>query len=218
MKEPNYAPVYCAIYPGLAKITRELGWALAIHGTLARDFDLICIPWTDEPANPQVVLEAVTRVYALRKIGELTAMKHGRTAQTVSIAHGECAIDLSFMPRLRYLPTKPTESCTCTKCGWSQILDDKVQRVSPTTVMCPNPKRECGYIARVVENGFTIDQVTEAYVKGQLDLRVQAQELLGKFIEKVAEKAKANKELTLNAENVKTMLSKLQQLGLILEQ
>lgn len=38
MKPANNAPVYCAIYPGLAEIARNFGYALTVHGSLARDF------------------------------------------------------------------------------------------------------------------------------------------------------------------------------------
>ena len=37
MKDPSYAPTYCALYPALANIARSHGYALAIHGTLGRD-------------------------------------------------------------------------------------------------------------------------------------------------------------------------------------
>jgi len=106
MKDPNYAPVYCALYPSLAKIAREHGYALAIHGTLGRDMDLICIPWIKDPSEPDVVVDVFTTKFALRKImdedGEFTLKEHGRIAYTLSIAYGECFIDLSFMPRIKH--------------------------------------------------------------------------------------------------------------------
>lgn len=43
MKPANLAPVYCALYPALAEIARKHGYAMAIHGTMARDFDLMGI-------------------------------------------------------------------------------------------------------------------------------------------------------------------------------
>ena len=100
MKEANYAPVYCAIYPGLAEIARSHGYALAIHGSLARDFDLICIPWTDNPSEPQAVVDEMTSKYAIKQVGGIEQKKHGRIAYCISIAFGECRLDLSFMPRL----------------------------------------------------------------------------------------------------------------------
>ena len=101
MKEPNYAPMYCALYPGLAKITRKHGYALSVHGTLGRDMDLVCIPWVVEAGEPDAVIDEIVSTYDLRRVGGPPTLKeHGRVAHTLSIGFGECFIDLSFMPRV----------------------------------------------------------------------------------------------------------------------
>lgn len=101
MKEPNYAPMYVALYPELAKLTREHGYALAVHGSLGRDMDLVCIPWVEMPSEPDAVVTAITNKFAIRAVGGPPTMKsHGREAWTISIGFGECFIDLSFMPRV----------------------------------------------------------------------------------------------------------------------
>jgi hypothetical protein len=102
MKPANYAPVYCALYPQLAEVSRTHGYALAIHGSLGRDMDLICIPWGDVPSDPQTVVDEITSKFAVKEVGgPPTEKPHGRTAYTLSLAFGECAIDLSFMPHSR---------------------------------------------------------------------------------------------------------------------
>lgn len=98
MKPPNNAPVYAAIYAELAEVFRDSGYALAIHGTLARDFDLIAVPWAEVCHSPHYVLEKVTTIFAVSVVGGATVKEHGRVAWSISIGHGECAIDLSFMP------------------------------------------------------------------------------------------------------------------------
>lgn len=99
MKDPNYAPVYCALYPDLAKICRSHGYALAIHGSLARDMDLICVPWIEQPSDPMTVIKEITTRFAIKLIKEEVSMHlHGRQVWTLAIAFGECFIDLSFMP------------------------------------------------------------------------------------------------------------------------
>lgn len=96
---PSYAPVYAAaLYPDLAKLARGFGYALAVHGSLQRDFDLVAIPWTEDPADPEEVLAAITDQFAIRLLGGATGKPHGRRAWTISIGHGACALDLSFMP------------------------------------------------------------------------------------------------------------------------
>ena len=101
--EPNYAAVYAAaLYPQLAKIARQHGYALAVHGSLARDFDLIAVPWTEEAADPEVVVKEFTTAFWIKLRGEENPkqMLHGRIAYFISVGHGDCAIDLSFMPRI----------------------------------------------------------------------------------------------------------------------
>jgi hypothetical protein len=99
MKAANYAPMYCALYPQLAEIARKHGYAMAVHGSLGRDFDLICIPWIEEPNEPSAVVAEITTAFTIRTVGEPDTTHHGRERWTVSIAFGECFIDLSFMPR-----------------------------------------------------------------------------------------------------------------------
>lgn len=97
---PSHLPVYCALYPALATVAREHGYALAIHGSLVRDFDLIAVPWVERPAEPDALVEALTTRFALHRMDKgPTAKPHGRVAYTISVGFGECAIDLSFMPR-----------------------------------------------------------------------------------------------------------------------
>lgn len=102
--EPSYAPVYAvALYPDLARTFREHGYALAVHGSLQRDFDVIAIPWTEDPSPPDKVIAEIVQSYFIRQIGEPTEIRHGRIAYTISVGHGCCALDLSFMP------TRPTD-------------------------------------------------------------------------------------------------------------
>jgi hypothetical protein len=99
---PSYSPMYAAaLYPDLAVIARKHGYALAVHGSLRRDFDLVAVPWADVPSDPQTVVDELCRDFMIRQIGKPEAKIHGRTAWTISIGHGECALDLSFMPTVK---------------------------------------------------------------------------------------------------------------------
>lgn len=101
--KPNFAPVYAAaLYPGLAKIFQKHGYALAVHGSLARDFDLVAIPWIEGPSDPDMVLADVVTEFTVRVMDDVPEIKnHGRKVFTISVGFGECAIDLSFMPILK---------------------------------------------------------------------------------------------------------------------
>ena len=99
--KPNNAPVYAAaMYPGLARICVDNGYALAVHGSLARDFDVIAIPWVDSPSEPEDVINTITEKFAVRRIGEIGHREHGRTVYSLSVGFGDCQLDFSFMPRL----------------------------------------------------------------------------------------------------------------------
>lgn len=108
MKPANNAPIYASIYAELAEVCREHGYALAIHGSLARDFDLVCIPWADEVSEPRAVLEALAgRLTALRVVMDdgatlVPALKPwGREVYTLAFGWGSVFLDLSFTPRQR---------------------------------------------------------------------------------------------------------------------
>ena len=97
MKDANYAPLYCSMYPKLAEIARSHGYAMTVHGSMANDFDLICIPWIEEPDVPFDVIESILGKFALKLIGDGPTMRlHNRQVWTLSIS-GSSYLDLSFM-------------------------------------------------------------------------------------------------------------------------
>lgn len=98
MKPANYAPVYMAgIYPRLAEIARAHGYALAVHGSCARDLDVVFVPWADEVSSPEEVIDAITSEFAVTRVGDLKRKNHGRLCQTLAWMK-ECFADISFMP------------------------------------------------------------------------------------------------------------------------
>lgn len=100
--KPSFAPVYAAaLYPKLVAIARSHGYALAAHGSLQRDFDLIGVPWTERPSDPWMVVDEICATFAVRLIGDMQVKEHGRKTWMLSVGHGECSIDLSFMPMSR---------------------------------------------------------------------------------------------------------------------
>ena len=99
MKKANYSPVYCALYPQLAEISRFHGYAMAVHGSMARDFDVVCVPWVEQPSEPQAVVDEIVKTFDIREVGGPPTLKlHNRLVYTLSIGFGECFMDLSFMP------------------------------------------------------------------------------------------------------------------------
>ena len=98
MKDANFGPLYAAcLYPEMSSIARAHGYALAVHGSLARDFDLIAIPWVDRPSTSQQVVNAICYHYALQQAGKPNLKPHGRLAYSLVAMHGDCMIDLQFV-------------------------------------------------------------------------------------------------------------------------
>lgn len=103
--KPNYAPIYAAcLYPKLAQIFVKHGYALAVHGSLAKDFDIIGVPWADKISNPDEVLKEITETFAIEVLGSdgkiypYHEKNHGRICYTILIKFGDCHLDLSFFP------------------------------------------------------------------------------------------------------------------------
>jgi len=95
--KPNYAPVYAAaMYPDLARLFIDNGYALSVHGSLARDFDLIAFPWSYKLTSRRTMLKKITKTFAVKIIGRPEKKPYGRLAYTISVGFGECAFDLSF--------------------------------------------------------------------------------------------------------------------------
>lgn len=59
MKPATRAPFYACMYHGLCETARKHGYALAIHGTVTTDLDLIAIPWTEEAVDAVTLKNAL---------------------------------------------------------------------------------------------------------------------------------------------------------------
>ena len=123
--EPHYGPVYAAAtYPELAQIARSHGYALAVHGSLARDLDIIAIPWVENADEPQAVIDDILEKFAVNLIGEIGHKPHGRIAYTLSIGWGHCAIDIQFVPRTT--TPDPTKQYTkCPDCDGERFMSEQ---------------------------------------------------------------------------------------------
>lgn len=97
---------YVFLMPAMIKAAQKCGYALAIHGSMERDFDLVAVPWTVEAVSvEELVLALRASVGALRLEGwedgafkNPTMKPHGRMAWTLMLG-GDWYVDLSVMPR-----------------------------------------------------------------------------------------------------------------------
>ena len=105
MEKPHgyIAGAFAAFLPILQEKVRPLGYALAVHGSMNRDLDLIAVPW-DEGAVAtaqdvhDVIFAATSPYHSKNKKHGPEKKPHGRIAWVIPL-HAGVAIDLSVMPR-----------------------------------------------------------------------------------------------------------------------
>lgn len=95
---------YLALLDDIRAVARGLGYAVGLHGSLQRDFDLIACPWTADARPAEELVDAVARlVKGDWHPGTVTEKPHGRRAWTIHIGWHDALrtttlIDLSVMP------------------------------------------------------------------------------------------------------------------------
>lgn len=104
------SPVAClAFLPRLVAIAKELGYALAVHGSMARDYDFIAVAWTHSAKPAEELVEAFVKATGGFVINDPNAdpydftkrspepKPHGRLAWSIHLGDGPY-IDLSVIP------------------------------------------------------------------------------------------------------------------------
>lgn len=126
MKDVSPAATYAALLPDLTAAAREVGYALAPHGSFARDLDLIAVPWTENAGSAEQLVMRLMSVSGavLRDRGHKsddgsawvtdpgdvpTRKPHGRRAWSLFLGTSSLYLDLSVMPRS---PAEPTAKLT----------------------------------------------------------------------------------------------------------
>jgi hypothetical protein len=109
--------VYATMLPGLKKIAEKHGYALSIHGSMLRDFDLVAIPWTHECSPGADLIKAIADALSCYQGGPVTGPEqkpHDRQAWIIPLGAG-LALDISVMPRVDPGESLFTFSCQCEK-------------------------------------------------------------------------------------------------------
>jgi hypothetical protein len=99
------ASVYAWMVPAIREVARGHGYAIGLHGSMARDLDLIAVPWMDNAATTEVLVEAVMKAvggqFAPHDMGfdrNPCHKPHGRRAWSIYFSGMMFYIDLSVMP------------------------------------------------------------------------------------------------------------------------
>lgn len=116
MKDVSPAISYAMLLPELMKAGREVGYAIAVHGSLARDLDVVAVPWTEDavPAE-RLILHLLAAVDGRIRDGgqarpdgtfervagsEPVVKPHGRLVWVIHVGGRGLYLDVSVMPRV----------------------------------------------------------------------------------------------------------------------
>jgi hypothetical protein len=91
---------YAWMLPELQACARERGYCLAMHGSMARDFDLIAVPWTVDAVPAVDLVEALRALVQDESMLPLRApdeKPHGRRAWSIPLGGGPY-LDVSVVP------------------------------------------------------------------------------------------------------------------------
>lgn len=100
--QTNPRPMFYAILlADFRRIALECGYALALHGSMMRDLDMIAVAWVETAVEPDVLVEKLCAAAATTMFEHLHPKKgdkpHGRICYTLSICK-DWFIDLSVIP------------------------------------------------------------------------------------------------------------------------
>jgi hypothetical protein len=160
------------IWEVASEAARSCGYCLALHGSMARDLDIVAIPWTEEATTPEEVVAAIVKVTAFHFTDGTSHVlgpvdkPHGRKVWTIPYM-AQWHLDLSVMPVAsshpeldrRYPQANP--ACRSFYCdGACEYCPPSPPQ--PTEERCPmcsghsvrKWERGTGYVSKTTKTGF----------------------------------------------------------------
>ncbi|MEX0662096.1 MAG: hypothetical protein WEA58_04085 [Balneolaceae bacterium] len=94
--------VYAVLYNDFRNAALDCGYALAVHGSMLNDMDLIAVAWTEESKPHPELVKAISdcigdTIWKEYHFKQYEVRPHGRIVYTLSI-YGDWRIDLSVIP------------------------------------------------------------------------------------------------------------------------
>ncbi len=101
MKVANLKPaLYAFRLADIQRIAGNLGYAIAVHGSMQRDFDVIAVPWINDCASPEDLVGDLCAGLPVQMLdGDPVRKPHGRLSFTL-LMHGELFVDLAVIQPL----------------------------------------------------------------------------------------------------------------------
>lgn len=114
-RSDHLPPLFAAIWLRLVRRARECGYALALHGSMVTDLDVVAIPWTEEAVSAREIADALAQELGWipeSVVDEPVKKPHGRVAYSLWMGYDTqrdpggadpkrtaLFLDLSIMPR-----------------------------------------------------------------------------------------------------------------------
>lgn len=81
---------YASMYEDIRKCAMDLGWAVALHGSLKADMDIMAMPWTKEATNFETLVAAIVGLFNENEMVHHSSIDyfnkpHGRIVATIPI-------------------------------------------------------------------------------------------------------------------------------------
>lgn len=100
---------FAYLYDALVATAQDNGYALALHGSMNRDLDLIAVAWTNNACDLKTFMQAIDETMSKYQLAPFRGKKtdlnqkgkkkpHGRVAYSIHLG-GEPYVDISIMPR-----------------------------------------------------------------------------------------------------------------------
>lgn len=95
------AAFYAAMWDDIRQCAMDSGWAVALHGSLASDMDIMAMPWVEEACSFDSVVRKIVGLFSGNLLAEdyfitYKEKPHGRIVATIPI-WGDFYLDISSM-------------------------------------------------------------------------------------------------------------------------
>lgn len=96
---------YATCLPRIQQIAADHGYAVALHGSMQRDFDVLCVPWVEGATSAKTLIESLADefscVYGRSIVHGPEDKPHGRRAWSIIINGQGRYLDVSITPRVK---------------------------------------------------------------------------------------------------------------------
>lgn len=90
---------YASMYEDIREVAMSLGWAVALHGSLKSDMDIMAMPWNESAAKFETLISAISGLFEDNELAgqysvDYKSKQHGRVVATIPI-WGDFYLDIS---------------------------------------------------------------------------------------------------------------------------